>query len=102
MKLIQIEHVKEGESYPTAFISFGRKLDRWRDISTRNSADVWLKNGWYIRIILPFKVERVYDDPVNFTTTVRQCRKAAVIWRRTPRSKNKPVTKWSGWIWIPV
>lgn len=62
MKFIQIQDVKEGESYPVAFLSFGRKLERWRDTSTRNAAEVWLKNGWYIRFILPFTSERVYTD----------------------------------------
>lgn len=102
MKLVQIEDVKEGESYPVAFLSFGRKLDRWRDTSTRNGAEVWLRNGWYMKIILPFKSERIYDDPHTFTSSVKVCRLSGVLWSRTPRNQTKSVRGWSGWQWIPA
>ena len=102
MKFVVIENVKEGDYYPHAFLSFGRKLDKCRDNSIKNASEVWVKNGWYVRVILPLKSVRPFRDPRTYVKAYVPCYPSFLFWRRTPFGLKKAKSGWTKWVWIPA
>ena len=96
MKFIVRKDRAEGETYPqNAFISYGNSylpfhvsdcdtLSEWEKVEGTNK-----KDGWYVKIEIPFTRNMLHLNPDSFDHEERPCR-YVLLFRYRPASKRRP------------
>jgi len=95
MKFFQRQDYYEGEGYPeNVILSWGTKYDSGFKQEVVNpelqmvaSERAWIKNGFYVKVELPFTFTTTYIDPTSFTYKIGKVRPTAMFARRKSQGK---------------